>query len=64
MRTVGEVGQVGVRVADIHPHAAPELVLNGHGRVVFTQQPAVLEDQVHEPREEKAIVLFIDPWRS
>ena len=60
VRTVREVGGVGVRVADVDLHPAPELVLSGFGGVPFRKQPAVFEDQVHEPGEEEAVVLLVD----
>ena len=60
VRTVGEVGGVGVRVANVDLHPVPELVLNGSGGIPFRKQPAVLEDQVHEPGEEEVVVLLVD----
>ena len=59
VRTVGEVGGIGVRVADVDFQSAFELVLDGLLGIWLGEQPAVFEDQVHERREEERVVLRV-----
>jgi hypothetical protein len=35
------------------------LILKSPGGVVLGQQPAILEDQIHEPGEEERVVFFL-----